>query len=220
MFARDVLDPCHCRVPLPRQLHAPVPAPVPPLHTKNTIPLHHYATTLFYDGSAAQATAKPKPKPKPKPKASSVTTFTSVAWSDSDSLSEVSGASLGSEASTASISTSAAPAGAFEGALIGAFAHARLQAPERLCYLILPCEYIRCRQPRMMNSRAHRQWCDVATGPDAPPNVTLVIWMVLRHEEFVTPLETLKCQRRGVYCVLIRCRSPVLHHYTTTPSHR
>ena len=218
MFARDVLDPCHCRVPLPRQLHAPVPAPVPPLHTKNTIPLHHYATTLFYDGSAAQATAKPKAKRKPK--ASSVTTFTSVAWSDSDSLSEVSGASLGSEASTASISTSAAPAGAFEGALIGAFAHARLQAPERLCYLILPCEYIRCRQPRMMNSRAHRQWCDVATGPDAPPNVTLVIWMVLRHEEFVTPLETLKCQRRGVYCVLIRCRSPVLHHYTTTPSHR
>ena len=160
------------------------------------------------DSSAAQATAKPKPKPKPKPKASSVTTFTSTALmamrpggfereesdsSDASSLSDVSEASLDSEASTVSILTSNPPENNFAEALVGALEHARLEAQESLCYLILDHdEYICWRQPRTINSRAHRQWCEVAIGPDAPPNVAIVIWMVLRHEEFATPLEDIE----------------------------
>ena len=158
--------------------------------------------------SAAQAAAKPKAKPKPNPKASSVTTFTSLAMmamrsggferedsesSDADSLSEVSEGSLDSEDSTVSILTSHPPEDDFEEAFIGALEHARLEAQEPLCYLILDHdEYIRWRQPQMVNGRAHRQWCEVATGPDAPPNVAIAVWMVLRHEGFATPVENIE----------------------------
>ena len=89
--------------------------------------------------------------------------------------------------------TSHPPEDDFEEALIGALEHARLEAQEPLCYLILDHdEYIRWRQPQMVNGKAHRQWCEVATGPDAPPNVAIAVWMVLRHEEFATPVENIE----------------------------
>eukprot|EP00439_Symbiodinium_sp_Y106_P015395 s10409_g2.t1 len=138
--------------------------------------------------SAAQAAAKPKAKPKPNPKASSVTTFTSLAMmamrsggferedsesSDADSLSEVSEGSLDSEDSTVGILMSHPPEDDFEEAFIGALEHARLEAQEPLCYLILDHdEYIRWRQPQMVNGRAllrssrGQHLCDC--GFDAP----------------------------------------------------
>ena len=103
------------------------------------------------------------------------------------------GGSLDSEDSTVSILTSHPPEDDVEEALIGALEHARLEAQEPLCYLILDHdEYIRWRQPQMVNGRAHRQWCEVATGPDAPPNVAIAVWMVLRYEEFAMPVENIE----------------------------
>ena len=155
------------------------------------------------DGTAAQAAQpKPKPKPKSKAKASSVVSVANMARrtegdnhnfdtdsSDSGSaLSEVSAGLVGSGNSTPSVWSSNRGDEDPLAEMLEAMDLARADQ-EDLSYLILdPDEYIRWRQPGIAHSQAHRQWREVDMGPDAPPNVAIAIWMVLRHSDFETPL--------------------------------
>ena len=145
------------------------------------------------DGAAAQAAQpKPKPKPKAKAKASSVVSVANMArraeGQDHNLLSEVSAGLVGSGNSTPSVLSSNHGDEDPLAAMLEAMDLARADQ-EDLSYLILdPDEYVRWRQPGIAHSRAHRQWLEVDMGPNAPPNVAIAIWMVLRHSDFETPL--------------------------------
>ena len=179
------------------------------------------------DGRAAQA-EKPKAKAKARAKASSVISVARMARSieglsegssgrsegEASLLSEISAEAVDSEGSTRSIQSSEAEQDDLHDAMIEAIMAAQMER-EDLGYLVLDAdEYIRWSQPGVIQSRANRQWTLVDMGPNATPNVAVAIWMVLRHEEFETPMTDVSIsptqQILNITQILIMCADGVV----------